>query len=182
MHSRIGVGIVAAILLWIAAYFIHQHGKAVDSQITSTVLAPDVKEKIIVDPRRKKITVITKERTDTLFMPDRPTSIEIPYKGDVRIERRTYGFELAPFASLVVTDTIRAGVGADCFYWHRFDFGSGIGLNVPNVIGQSSSTRIKDILDVRFFSHISYNFYSNTSIGLVLDSQKQIGLDLSFRF
>lgn len=171
--------VIAAIVLW----FVHKRDKKVDAGISCAVLAPDVREKIIIDPRRNKLTVITKERTDELFLPDRPTSIEIPHTGPIRITRRTYGFEMAPFASLVVTDTLRAGVGIDGFYWHRFNVGSGIGLNIPNLIGNDrSSTRLKSLLDVRFFTQVSYNVWSNTSIGLVLDTQKNIGMAVSFRF
>ena len=176
--------IIAAVFsLGLVAWLIHKKDVKQDAIVSCAVLPPDVREKIIIDPRRNKLTIITPERTDELFLPDRPTSIEIPYKGPVRVNRRTYGFEMAPFASLVVTDTLRAGVGIDGFYWHRFNVGSGIGLNVPNLIGNDrSSTRLKSLLDVRFFTQISYNVYSNTSIGLVLDTQKNIGMSVSFRF
>ena len=117
-----------------------------------------------------------------MFLPDRPTSIIIPHVGPIRIERRTWGYEVAPFAALVVTDTLRAGVGIDGLYWNKFNFGSGVGVNLPNLLGHQNDLRLKKVLDVRFFAHVSYNFYSNTSIGLVLDSNKQLGMDLSFRF
>lgn len=141
-----------------------------DEAIHSPTLAPDVREKIIVDPRKKKITVITKERTDTLFLPNRPTAIEIPYKGAVRITRRTWGFELAPFGTIVFTDTLRAGMGADIFYWNKLSFGFGAATNVTN------------FFDGRVFAHLSYNVYSNTSLGLVVDNAKRGGMNLSFRF
>lgn len=153
-----------------------------DAAIASPVLPPDVREKIIVDPRHSSLIVITKDRTDTLFLPDRPTAITIPNVGPVRIERRTWGYEVAPFAAIVVTDTLRAGIGVDGFYWNRFNFGSGIGINVPNILGDSHVVRLATLLDVRFFAHVSYNLYSNTSVGLVLDTNKKIGMDLSFRF
>lgn len=175
--------VIAAVLtLGLVAFFVHKKDAKQDAVISCQVLPPDVREKIIVDPRRKKITVITPERTDELFLPDRPTAIIIPHKGPIRVERRTWGFEMAPFASLVVTDTLRAGVGIDGFYWNKFNIGSGIGLNVPNMFGDKSGVSIKSILDVRFFTQVSYNVYSNTSIGLVLDTNKNIGMALSFRF
>ncbi len=175
--------IAAAILtLGIAALIVKHFNDKKDAAIESPILPPDVREKIIVDPRHSKITVITKDRTDELFLPDRPTSIIIPNVGPVRIERRTWGFEMAPFASIVVTDTLRAGVGVDGFYWNKINIGSGIGLNVPNLFGDKSGVSLKSILDVRFFTHVSWNVYSNTSLGLVLDTNKNVGMDLSFRF
>lgn len=159
-----------AITFGVAGWFIYRHHKKVDADISSPILAPAVREKIIVDPRRNKMTVITRERTDTLFLPDRPTAIEIPYKGKIRIERRTWGFEFAPFGSVFFTDKLMVGAGADGVYWHKFNFGSGMATNVTR------------LFDIRFFSHISYNLYSNTSLGLVIDSQKNLGMDLSFRF
>ncbi len=178
-YLLIALGVVILVL---SLGLIHRKDVKQDQAIQCKVLPPDVREKIIVDPRRKKITIITPERTDELFLPDRPTSIEIPKTGPVRISRRTYGFEMAPFASLVVTDTLRAGVGIDGFYWNKFNIGSGIGFNVPNLFGDKTGVSIKSILDVRFFTQISYNLYSNTSIGLVLDTNKNIGMALSFRF
>ena len=174
--------LLALITIGISAWLIKHFNTKKDDTIASDVLPPDVREKIIVDPRHSKITVITKDRTDILFLPDRPTAIVIPKVGPVRIDRRTWGFEMAPFAALVVTDTLRAGIGADGFYWNKWNFGSGIGLNVPNLFGDKSGVQLKTVLDVRFFTHVSYNVYSNTSLGLVLDTNKNIGLDLSFRF
>ena len=174
--------ILALLTIGISAWLIKHFNAKKDAAISCAVLPPDVREKIIVDPRHSKITVITKDRTDTLFLPDRPTSIIIPNVGPVRIERRTWGFEMAPFAALVVTDTLRAGVGIDGFYWNKLNLGSGIGLNVPNLFGDKSGVQLKTLLDVRFFTHVSYNLYSNTSLGLVLDTNKNLGLDLSFRF
>lgn len=141
-----------------------------DEAINSPTLAPDVKEKIIVDPQKKKITVITKERTDTLFLPNRPTAIEIPHKGPVRITRRTWGFELAPFGTVVFTDTLRAGAGVDVFYWQKLSAGFG------------AATNVRDFFDGRVFAQLSYNVYSNTSLGLVIDNEKRGGMNVSFRF
>jgi len=141
-----------------------------DQAIESHILAEDVREKIIVDPKRKKLTVITRERTDTLFLPDRPTAIEIPFKGPARVIRRTWGFELAPFGSIVFTDTLRAGVGVDWFYWNKFDVGFG------------AATNVTDFFDGRVFLHGSYNVYSNTSLGVVVDNAKKFGMNLNFRF
>lgn len=141
-----------------------------DQAIHSTTLAPDVREKIIVDPQKKKLTVITKERTDTLFLPNRATAIEIPHHGPVRITRRTWGFELAPFGTVVFTDTLRAGVGADVFYWNKLSLGFG------------GATNVKNFFDGRVFAHLSYNVYSNSSLGVVVDNSKKVGLALSFRF
>lgn len=154
------------IAAWVVYYFNHKR----DTAIESPVLAPGIREKIIVDPRHKKLTVITKDRTDVLFLPDRPTSIEIPHTGPIRITRRTWGWELAPFGTVVYTDALRAGVGADYFYWRKVDFGTGVATNVTN------------FFDIRFFTHLGYNVYSNTSIGIVFDSKQQVGFDLSFRF
>lgn len=141
-----------------------------DEAIHSPTLAPDVREKIIIDPPKKKITVITKERTDTLFLPNRATAIEIPHEGPVRITRRTWGFEMTPFGTVVFTDTLRAGVGADVFYWNRLSVGFG------------AATNVRDFFDGRVFAHVSYNVYSNTSLGLVLDNEKRGGINVSFRF
>lgn len=174
--------ILAFITIGISAWIIKHFNAKKDAGIISEVLPPDVREKIIVDPRHSKIIVITKDRTDTLFLPDRPTAIVIPFKGPIRIDRRTWGFEMAPFAALVVTDTLRAGIGADGIYWNKFNFGSGLGLNIPNLFSDRRGIQLKSLLDVRFFTHISYNVYSNTSLGLVLDTNKNLGLDISFRF
>lgn len=166
LRRRIVMMVIASLIASGAWYW----NQRTDEAIHSPVLAPDVKEKIIIDPRKKKLTVITKERTDTLFLPNRPTSIEIPHKGPVRITRRTWGFEMAPFGTVVFTDTLRAGIGADVFYWNKLSLGFGGATNVTN------------FFDGRIFASLSYNMYSNTSLGLVIDNEKRGGMNISFRF
>lgn len=143
-----------------------------DTAITSPVLKPDDKEKIIIDPIKHTVTRITNKGTTVTNLPDRPVSITEGKDGLITIHSRTWGKELRPFigAGVDLSPAARLHLGADLFYWHKLDLGLGVGVN-PVAIKNTTLNL-----------NVSYNFYNNTSIALSIDNRKVPGLFLKVRF
>src|SRR5579872_840850 len=151
--------------------------KTQDKQVTSTVLAPNQKEKIVVNPEKHTIEVITKKpdgstTTTTTYLPDRPTAVIEDNNGKLSIIDHKYGAELRPYLGIggAFDGTPRVHVGSDFFYFHRMDLGLGLDTNPSN------------LKDVRANLNLSYNFWSNTSIAVSVDNHKVPGLFLKVRF
>ena len=151
--------------------------KTQDKQATSTVLTPDQKEKIVVDPTKHTITITTKkadgtDQTTTTFLPDRPTAVIESKDGKLSIIDRKFGAEIRPYLGIggALDGTPRVHVGADLFYFHKMDLGLGIDDNPSH------------LKDVRGNLNLSYNFYSNTSVAISYDNHKYAGLFLKVRF
>ena len=148
-----------------------------DKQASSTVLTPDQKEKITVNPENHTITITTKKsdgttQTQTTFLPDRPTSITEDNNGKLSIIDHKYGTEIRPFLGIggALDGTPRVHVGADLWYFHKLDLGLGLDTNPSH------------LKDVRVDLNLSYNFWSNTSIAVSIDNHKVPGLFLKVRF
>lgn len=151
--------------------------KKQDTDAKSTVLAPNDKGKIIVDPVHHKITTITRntdgtEKITDTYLPDRPSTITEDKNGKVTIVTHKFGTEVRPYLGVggAFDGTPRVHGGVDFFYYHRMDLGVGLDTNPSN------------LKDVRGNLNLSYNFYSNTSIACSYDNHKQVGLFLKVRF
>jgi len=153
------------------------HAKKGDQSVSSVTLQPNQKEKIIVDPVKHKITVVTKnvngkEHTSTTYFPDRATSIVEDNNGKLSIQERKWGPECKLYTGIGgdVEGSFRAHLGIDFLYLHSFDVGAGLAFN---------TTEIKD---TRADLNLSYNFYSHTSLALSFDNHHVIGAFLKVRF
>jgi hypothetical protein len=151
--------------------------KRQDSAVKSAVLAPDQREKIVVDPIRHTITVVTKkpdgtDQSTTTFLPDRPTAVIEDNNGKLSIVDHKFGVELRPYLGVggAFDGTPRVHLGADFLYFHKMDLGAGLDTNPSH------------LKDVRGNLNLSYNFYSNTSIACSYDNHKTVGLFLKVRF
>lgn len=162
-HLLIIVGI------FILAFFaLRYRDKKIDTKTSSAVLAPGIREKIVVNSDTHKLSIFTKGHEQSLFLPDRPSSIEVGENGKVTVTSRQYGTELRPFGGLGYSDKLRLYAGVDLSYWKRFDGGvflSG-GLNVP----------------IRVGGVVSYTVFSNTRLALGLDNGQKVNLLVSVRF
>jgi hypothetical protein len=148
-----------------------------DKQASSTVLTPDQKEKIIVDPVKHTLTVVTKKsdgttQTKTTFLPDRPTTVTEDNNGKLSIVDHKFGTEIRPYLGVggALDGTPRVHIGADLWYFHKLDLGLGLDTNPSN------------LKYVRANLNLSYNFWSNTSVAISLDNHKVPGLFLKLRF
>ena len=151
--------------------------KTQDKQVTSTVLTPSQKEKIVVDPTKHLITITTKkadgtDQTTTTYLPDRPTAVIESNDGKLSLIDHKFGAEIRPYLGVggALDGTPRVHVGSDFFYFHKMDLGLGLDTNPSH------------LKDIRGNLNLSYNFYSNTSIAISYDNHKTAGLFLKVRF
>ncbi len=156
--------------------------KKQDSDTKSTVLAPDQKEKIVVDPTKHTITITTKKSdgttsTQTTFLPDRPTSITEDNNGKLTVVDHKFGTEVRPYLGVggSLDGTARVHVGTDLWYFHKLDLGTGLDFNA-GVFKQ-----VSDFHDTRLSINASYNIYSNTSLAVSVDNRKFVGLFVKVR-
>ncbi len=148
--------------------FLRGCDKKIDNKTESTVLAPGIVEKLIVNPDTHKLTVVTEHATQDLFLPDRPSSIEINQKGLVTVTSRQFGTELKPFFGATVSNEFRLAVGLDGFYYKKLDIGFGIADKVGNY------TPV-------VFLKASYLVWSNAQVGITFDNKQHVGLALTVR-
>lgn len=156
--------------------------KKQDSAAQSTVLAPNEKGKIIVDPVKHKITTVTRNPDGTTkskdtYLPDRPSVITEDNNGKVTVKTQTFGTEVRPYLGVggALDGTPRVHAGADLWYFHKLDLGAGLDFNA----GVFNS--VQNFRDTRLSANASYNFWSNTSLALSFDNHKVVGLFLKVR-
>src|ERR1700686_828490 len=147
------LGIILSGLL--AFFFGRGCQKKHDLATSSTILAPDVKEKLIIDPRKHTIVIVSRDGTKVSTLPDRPSSIEILNNGKVRVNSPQFGTEIRPFlAGAYTLNGGKLGAGVDLVYYKRVDVGLGFATNPTYV------------QDTTIFIGVSMFVYSNTSIML----------------
>lgn len=156
--------------------------KKQDSDAKSTVLKPNEKSKIIVDPVNHKITTVTRNLDGTTkskdtYLPDRPSVITEDNNGKVTVETRKFGVEHRPYIGLggSLDGSARFHTGADLWYYKKLDLGAGLDFNA-NIAKEVSEFR-----DTRLSINASYNVYSNTSVALSVDNRKFVGVFLKVR-
>ncbi|MGH7975004.1 MAG: hypothetical protein ACREBR_05735 [bacterium] len=156
--------------------------KKQDKDATSTVLTPDQKEKIVVDPEKHNIAVTTKNPDGTTttthtYLPDRPTQIIEDKNGKLKIVDHKFGTEVRPYIGVggQSDGTGRIHAGADLFYFHKLDLGVGLGFNT-GIFNEVSAFK-----DTRLSANVSYNVWSNTSLALSVDNHKAVGLFIKVR-
>lgn len=155
--KMVGLAIVLSLIpIYLVFYF---HNKKVDQINTSQILLPTESEKVIVDPRRHKITLITETHSKEFTLPDRPSVISV-LKGDgIKIVSPQFGTEFRPY--LGAAYTLSGGVilgGVDVFYWKALDVSLGLSLD-PTYVQRAG-----------VFVGFSYVAYSNCSVGVGLDN------------
>ena len=151
-YFYISLGIIAGLLL---LFLRIQCQKKQDQNINSVVLKPNEKEKILVNPQRHTISVVTHSGVSKKFMPSRPFSIVEDKQGKLSLLTRDWGTEIDPLFGFSYGDDLRVNVGASFFYYKNFDFNGQLGLLFD--------TRSPDPL-VKPLVSISYNVYSNTNL------------------
>lgn len=156
--------------------------KKQDSDARSTVLGPDERGKIIVDPVKHKITTVTRNTDGTIkatdtYLPDRPSVITEDKNGKVKVVTQKFGTEVRPYFGIggALDATARAHAGTDLWYYKKLDLGVGLDFNA------GVFKELNAFSDTRISANASYNVYSNTSLALSFDNHKVVGLFLKFR-
>lgn len=156
--------------------------KKQDSDANSTILKPEERGKIIVDPVKHKITTVSRNpdgtiKTKETYLPDRPSVITEDKNGKVRVVTQKFGTEMRPYLGVggALDGTPRVHAGADLWYFRKLDLGAGLDFNA----GVMRS--IADFRDTRLSVNASYNVWSNTSLALSFDNRRVVGLFVKVR-
>lgn len=161
--------ILAACLAVLGYLFLRHRDHKVDANTSSQVLNPGVREKIVVNPDKHTLDIITANKVDHLFLPDRPSSIEINKNGTINVTSKQWGTELHAFIGLQASDAFRVAAGADLFYYKKLD----LGLGVAGEIGNHTPIA---------FTGISYTVWGNLRAGMTFDTGLKPGVFVSVRF
>lgn len=172
-HSLAVLGVSIGLLL--GAYFWFKsriHDVLVPPHIT---LPTNDKEVVSYNENRHIITVTTAKGTTQQY--SRNPKVEIRKDGTVKIDADAWGFEARPFLGVGYSDTGRAYLGCQLFYFHQFDAGASFGLTANG-----------DKATFQPMLALSWNFWSNTSINVganpvpfVLRTKPEIAVFLSVR-
>lgn len=156
--------------------------KKQDKQASSTVLTPDQKEKVVVNPEKHTIEIVTKNpdgttKTTDTFLPDRPTQIIEDNNGKITVIDHKFGVEKRPYIGVggSLDGTPRVHAGMDFWYYKKLDLGAGLDFNA-GVLSEVSKFN-----DTRASVNVSYNVWSNTSLALSVDNRKFVGLFVKVR-
>lgn len=162
--------LLAGLFVAVLALFFVARGcdKRIDRKTVDTTLPVGTIEKLVINPNTHKLTVITPGKEETLFLPDRPSSIEINKNGTVNVTSKQFGTELKPFIGFQVSNMFRLAFGLDLMYYKKLDLGLGVADKVGNYTPVG-------------FVALSYNVYSNSQIGLTYDSSSHIGVAVTVR-
>jgi len=122
--NKVLAGAIVLATTLVLAFGLYKCQRKRDSDISSPLLGPNVKEKIILNPLRHSIVIITAEGTKVTTLPDRPSSIEIYKDGRVKTSIPQWGYEAVPFIGIGWGGQLNDYIGIDGFYWKRLDFGT----------------------------------------------------------
>lgn len=167
--NKIKYYVAVFVVLLLGFFWLRHRDRKIDRSTSSTVLAPGIQEKLIVNPDTHKLTIVLPSGSQELFLPDRPSSIEIDKNGRVIVTAKKWGSELKMFGGIQASDAFRLAVGIDGLYYKRLDLGLGIADKIGNYVPVG-------------FGKVSYNFWSHLQAGLTYDTEKKAGLALTVRF
>jgi hypothetical protein len=164
------LGVIIVLGLFVGVKDCRKHQQAKDKVASSPILQPDQKVKVIVDSHNHTIEVITPTSDKKGFLPEGPVDIIENKDNKIVFNRRVWGYEMYPFAAVGVDNKVRLHLGMDLFYVYRFDMGIGLGVNPSNY------------KDISPNLNISYNIWSNSSLGVSYNNHGAIGGILKLRF
>lgn len=121
--------IYGGVLVLVITLGVWKYTQKRDVEIVNTHLAPDVKEKIIIDSLHRRLSIITDKESKLIQLPDRPASIEIRKDGSVKIIAPQTGFEHAPFIGIGYSTQLNDYIGMDFYYWKQLDLGAAVSFD-----------------------------------------------------
>lgn len=132
-------------------------------------LGPDDAGIALINPLRHEITFVTPKGVTKRFLPDTPSKLTLKKDGTVTITISEYGFQMRPFVGGAILEKPLITAGLDLFYYKRINLG----------VGAATDGVAKNTVAIM---HVNYNIWRSISPGIVIDSRKNIGLDLSIKF
>lgn len=160
---------LGVVLLSVFLYFVRGCDKHKDVVNALPVLPAGVKESFIIDPVHNTLSVVTAKGVEKLFLPDRPSRIDLGDNGKPVVHVSQYGTELRPFLGLGLDGDFRAYGGVDFFYYKKLDLGFFI------------STHERALTSLRMGLNLGYTVYNNLSIKIGLDNKQAVNVILAVK-
>jgi len=165
---RVRYKVFAALAVLIAMFlFGRYYHRALTKPAIPVKLPVTEKERIVVNPVKHTIIIITPTKTTTETLPDRESVIDIGKDDNVKITAPQYGLEAKLFVYAGYSNALRFGTGVDGAYFKKLDLGVG-------VAGGSGTNTV-------VFAQLSYNVFDNVRLGITLDHQEHVGVGVSIR-
>jgi hypothetical protein len=168
--TSLAIGSILLIILLALFVLLRSCDKRIDNTANSSILAPGVVEKVVINPGTHKLSIITSRGTQELFLPDRPSSIEIEKNGKAVITSRQWGTELKPFIGFQFSNVGRLAFGVDGLYYKRLDLGVGAAWQIGTTHAPVGLCKL------------SYTVWSNTQAGITYDTGSRVGGIITVRF
>lgn len=116
-----------------------------------TGLAADERELITFNEKTHRVIVETSSGTVKMYA--RNPTVRIKKDGRVTVDRHMFGFEARPFIGVGYSDTTRALLGFEPFYWGPFDASVSVGVSLDN-----------QYVFAKPYAAVGYNCWGNLSV------------------
>lgn len=163
----LGFSLLGLIILY---FYSCGRDKKLDLDTASAVLPPGVVKKIIINPQARTLAVVTPFKPgETLFLPDRPSTITLDKYGELFITVKQHGTEMSPFIGIGVAERPRIYLGMYGFYYKRVDVGLFLSFH-------SESFRV-----TRGGFNIAYLVRKDMSVTVGLDNHKAPNVGITIK-
>ncbi len=149
---------ILAVVCLLGAFFLlgRCNRRAVTVPKPSAVLPKNDKETVTFNEKTHLLTVVTSSVTIREYAKN--PEVEIRKDGTVKVDRHLVGFENSLFLGAGYADTGRIFLGDNLLHFGRFDLMGAIGWTPDNQYPA-----------IKAYAGVSYNLYSNTSVGVCLN-------------
>jgi hypothetical protein len=189
MRNKIGLYLEIGLFLMLSAWIFTKCHKAETTKeqvLTAPVLKDNEKEKIIIDTRRKTVSVVTRIGTPKnpgATVPQvvkktegvRKVVVTETDDGQIIVTPIDKGFIFEPGVAIYYSDRARLGLDVQVAYWHSYGLVLGAGVNMGN---EPRTIRAH----VAISRSIPLNLLSNTSVFVGVDNKKDITAGLRIAF
>lgn len=183
LYLEILVGVVLAGFIFTKC---HKAEVAKEQVLTAPVLKADEKEKIVVDTKRKTVSVISRIASPKDVNAPVPQVVKTTegvrkvvvtekMDGSITVTPITKGFIFEPGLALYYSDRARLGLDVQFAYWHAYGLLLGAGVN----LGEEPRTVRAHIAVSRT---LPLNLFSNTSVFVGVDNKKDFTAGLRIAF
>lgn len=164
--------IVSVLAVLLGVFLYGRCGRSGPTPIINPVLPPNDAAQITVNPGSHTITVVNQHGTNTNYLPNGPTVIDIGHDGAVSLKIKTFGLEREGFGGIGYVESTRLVGGIDLLYFHRFDLGVGASITLSPLT----------LVNTRAMATLSYTIASNTRATIAYDNHGQVGGFVTLRF
>lgn len=144
MRLRFKIGLIVIVL---GGFFLW--GKCSKINPPAIVLPPNTLEQVLVNPTNHTITVVTPTGSQTVTLPEQPSTISLGTNGKLTVKAPQFGLEVKPYLGWGYEGAGAVVLGVDFAYFKKLDLG---------VAAYGWTDRVKPAVSV------SYTVWSNTRL------------------